>query len=138
MLKHSYGSIVKSLVAMQNRRSTKKDNKVAAAEGKPVNFLTTISTADPNALKTKSCLENTDKYGIERFLNPITREETFNELFAEVETINEQTEALRANFYDDRGQFLRAKYDSQSEVKLDRAKFNEYKLWVSERGSKVD
>ena len=83
MLKHSYGSIIKSLVAMQTRRAKKKAAKEAATDGK-VTFLTTLSTIDPNALRTKSCLEATDKYEIERFLNPITREETFNMLFEEV------------------------------------------------------
>ena len=134
MLKHSYGSIVKSLVAMQNRRPKKKtiNDQKMTADGKPINFLTTLSTIDPNELKTKSCLETTEKYDIERFLNPITREETFNELFKEVELVNKLTEKFRSNFFDARGNFLRAKYDAQSEIKMDRAQYNEYIQWVSE------
>ena len=108
MLKHSYGSIIKSLVGMQNRRSKKKAAKEAAAaketaeestdsgaggggctgrgDGK-VTFLTTLSTMDTcQGLPTKSCLELKDKYDIDRFVNPLTREETFKALFDEVST----------------------------------------------------
>ena len=87
MLKHSYGSIIKSLVAMQTRRAKKKAAKEAGAQPKTdgkMTFLTTLSSIDPNDLRTKSCLEAADKYEIERFLNPVTREETFNMLFDEV------------------------------------------------------
>ena len=89
MLKHSYGSIIKSLVAMQNRRSKKKAAKEAAAakeaegHGK-MTFLTTLSTMDQKDMPTKSCLELTDKYDIDRFINPVSREETFPLLFEEV------------------------------------------------------
>ncbi len=97
MLKHSYGSIIKSLVAMQNRRSKKKAAKEAAAaaaaggeaksgrggECKPT-FLTTVSTMDACKLASPSCLVMKDKYDIERFVNPLTREETFQLLFDEV------------------------------------------------------
>lgn len=44
--------------------------------------------------------------------------------------MNKRTEHLRTNFYDRRGNFLRAKYD-QSDYHLDRKKFNHLKLWVS-------
>ena len=69
MLKHSYGSIIKSLVGMQNRRSKKKAAKEAVAAqaengngaGAKVTFLTTLSTLDQKDLPTKSCLELADK-----------------------------------------------------------------------------
>ena len=143
MLKHSYGSIIKSLVAMQNRRSKKKAAKEAAeaeaaaatagagtGDGK-MTFLTTLSTMDCKNLPTKSCLELKDKYDIDRFLNPVSRDETFKALFDEIDDLNQRTEPLRANFYDAKGNFLRDKYDAQAEVKVNRTLFNEYKVWVS-------
>lgn len=92
MLKHSYASIIKSLVAIQTRRGKKKSakevqKKVADATGGKVTFLTTLSTCNPNELRTKSCLENTDKYDLENFLNPGTRDETFQMLFDEVRKV---------------------------------------------------
>ena len=91
MLKHSYGSIIKSLVAMQNRRAKKKAAKEAAAAqaeggagGGKMTFLTTLSTMDQKDLPTKSCLELADKYEIDRFINPVTRDDTFKLLFEEV------------------------------------------------------
>ncbi|KAJ6217166.1 hypothetical protein RDWZM_008323 [Blomia tropicalis] len=140
MLKHSYGSIIKSLVAMQNRRSKKKAAREAQQKvgEEKVNFLTTLSTCDPAELKTKSCLEMADKYDIERFINPTTREETFNELFEEIEDLNKKTEKLRSNFYDARGHFQRDKYEGQSEVKLNRAEFNEFHLWTKKLAAVVD
>lgn len=97
MLKHSYASIIKSLVAIQTRRGKKKSAKEVPASqrkqvadavgGGKVTFLTTLSTCNPNELRTKSVLENTDKYDIENFLNPGTRDETFQMLFDEVSVV---------------------------------------------------
>lgn len=143
MLKHSYGSIIKSLVAMQDgRRAKKKAAAAQAAAQRPtgdgkVTFLTTLSTCDPADLRTKSCLEAADKYDIERFLNPSTREETFQMLFDEVDELNKRFEKVRV-FYDARGRFLRDKYEEQEESKLDRIQFNEYKLWIKKLASIVD
>lgn len=121
------------------RRAKKKAAKEAAqrpADGK-VTFLTTLSTCDPNELRTKSCLEAADKYDIERFLNPLTREETFQQLFDEVDDLNKSFEKIRT-FYDARGRFQRDKYEEQEEIKLDRIQFNEYKLWIKKLASTVD
>lgn len=140
MLKHSYGSIIKSLVAMQNRRSKKKaarETAQKAAEGK-VNFLTTLSTCNTSELKSPSCLEATDKYDMDRFLNPVTREETFNSLFEEVEYLNKHVDKLRSTCYDARGHFLRDKYEAQADLKIDRTHFNEILIWARKLMTVVD
>ena len=117
---------------MQNRRSKKKaarETAQKAAEGK-VNFLTTLSTCNTSELKSPSCLEATDKYDMDRFLNPVTREETFNSLFEEVEYLNKHVDKLRSTCYDARGHFLRDKYEAQADLKIDRTHFNEILIWV--------
>ena len=53
------------------------------------NFLTTLSTMDPKQKEemsesSSSSSSNNDKFNIENFLNPITRENTFQMLFNEV------------------------------------------------------
>ena len=45
--------------------------------------------------------------------------------------MNKVTQPLRSNFYDVKGNFLRDKYEAQTEVKVNRTQFNEYKVWVS-------
>ena len=72
---------------MHNRRSKKKLAKQAKDNQPPakVNFMTTVSDITPKqaeALEVK--LEEVDKFDLERFTNPITREETFKLLFDEV------------------------------------------------------
>lgn len=79
-------SLPDQLMMLQNRRAKKrKDAKTVPnkVDGK-VTFLTTLSTCDPKELRTKSCLEASDKYDIENFLNPGTRDLTFQMLFDEV------------------------------------------------------
>ena len=49
-----------------------------------MNFLTTMSTMDTNAMPVKTCMVLTDKYNMDHFINPVTREETFQQLFDEV------------------------------------------------------
>ena len=88
ILNRSIESIIKTLEGMQSRRAKEKATKETAAapiktDGK-MPFPTTLSTIDPKDLHTKSCVEVADKYDIERFLNPVTREETFDMLFEEV------------------------------------------------------
>ena len=128
----SYGSIIKSLVAMYTKRSKKGEpaKPPPTVDGK-VNFLTPLTSADGEVTEERSCLACADKYDIERFINPTTREEAFQELFAEVETVNKKTEKLRTKFYDKKGYFLKEKYDAQSEVKVTRNQLNHYWLWVS-------
>lgn len=78
-------SIFNQLMVLQSRRAKKrKDVKTIPnkVDGK-VTFLTTLSTCDPKELRTKSCLEASDKYDIENFLNPGTRDLTFQMLFDE-------------------------------------------------------
>ena len=87
---------------MQTRRAKKKAAKEAGAQPKTdgkVTFLTTLSSIDPNDLRTKSCLEAADKYEIDRFLNPVTREETFNMLFDEVGAKRISKNYKLLNFY---------------------------------------
>ncbi|KAJ6216513.1 hypothetical protein RDWZM_007670 [Blomia tropicalis] len=137
-LKHSYGSIIKSLCAIQNRRTKKKiQREMQKREGK-LSFLATLSTCDVADLKSRSCLEQSEKYDIERFINPMTREETFNALFDEIEEVRKCTEHLRINFFDPRGRFLRDKYDEQEEYRLNRSKFNEIRLWIKKLATVVD
>lgn len=74
------------LMMLHNRRAKRsKDTKTIPpmVDGK-ITFLTTLSTCDPKVLRTKSCLEASDKYDIENFLNPGTRDITFQLLFEEV------------------------------------------------------
>ncbi|OTF82231.1 hypothetical protein BLA29_003376 [Euroglyphus maynei] len=140
-LKHSYGSIIKSLIAMQNKRLMKKkfakqqQQQQQIDDVKKINFLTTLSTMDSaqkeeiTQTTTESSSSNNNKYNMENFLNPMTRESTFQMLFNEVDDLNKRTEHLRTNFYDRRGNFLRTKYE-QSDYHLDRKKFNHLKLWT--------
>ena len=44
--------------------------------------------------------------------------------------MNKQTEPLRTNFYDPKGNFLRDKYEAQTALKISRTQFNEFKVWV--------
>lgn len=82
---------------MQNKRLLKK--KIAKQQQhhhqqmtttlgdvKKINFLTTLSTMDPKQKEemSESSSSNNDKFNIENFLNPITRENTFQMLFNEV------------------------------------------------------
>ncbi|KAJ6224979.1 hypothetical protein RDWZM_003524 [Blomia tropicalis] len=129
----SYGSIIKSLVAGYNRRSKKKGAIPPTA--KEVNLLTTIDQIDPQQMEVirakATCLEYADKYDLERFINPVTRDTTFAMLFQECDMLNKKTAKLREQFYNAHGGFLREKYDSQNEVKVTRKHLNEYWIWVN-------
>lgn len=131
MLHLSYGSIIKSLVGMYTKRNKKGEpvKPPPTVDGK-VNFLTPLT--DDEVVAERSCLEWSDKYDMERFINPTTREEAFQALFSEVETLNKKTDKLRTKFFDKRGYFLKEKYDDQSEVKVTRKQLNQYWLWVSD------
>lgn len=83
---------------MQNKRLLKKklakqqQQQMALADGKKVNFLVTLSTMDPKQKEemasgggtNESSSMNSDKFNMENFLNPMTRENTFQMLFNEV------------------------------------------------------
>lgn len=125
-LKHSYGSIIKSLMMLQGRRLKKK----AKAKQEKTSFLTTISTMDMKVAPQNSCLVMEDKYAMELFLNPVTREDTFKQLFDEVDELNGKTEQLRTKCFDQRGNFMKEKFD-KVRLKIERKEFNEYRLWVS-------
>lgn len=84
---------------------------------------------DSDAVPVKSCLNTADKYNMDLFINPVTRDETFQMLFDEVEELNKKTEKLRV-FFDQRGNFCRDKYE-ESNYRIDRKLFNEYRAWVS-------
>lgn len=78
------------MMMLQNRRAKRrKDTKAIPpmVDGK-ITFLTTLSQCDPKQLRTKSCLEASDKYDIENFLNPGTRDLTFQLLFEEVSVLS--------------------------------------------------
>ena len=131
MLHMSYGSIIKSLVAMYTKRNKKGQAKAPPTVDGKANFLTPVSGNAENVPEEKSCMEWEDKYDMERFISPSTREEAFQSLFAEVDSLNKRTEKLRTKFYDKKGYFLKEKYDAQSEVKVSRKQLNEYWTWVS-------
>ena len=146
-LRHSYGSIIKSLVQIHNRRAKKKKAATHETYGsgfnkdsvQKVNFLTTIDDISPDqAAEMQSCLENADKYDMERFINPVTREDTFKKLFAECEKLNTETQPWRTAFFDAAGNFLSDKFRSQSECTLDRTRFNRLKLWCKKLSSVMD
>lgn len=135
-LRISYGSVIKSLITENTRRTKKKCATLNMK--KEVNFLTQMSEIDSSekvALLTKATeLENassSEKFTLERFINPITRENTFQMLFEEVESLNRQTETFREQFFDSRGMFLKEQYDSQNEIVMKRKKLNELWKWVS-------
>lgn len=76
---------------MHNRRLTK--NKVAKNQKRTpqqINFMTTRSEVSAKtAEQMEECLEGgVDKYDIERFINPVTRDKTFKMLFDEVFSTN--------------------------------------------------
>lgn len=126
MLHLSYGSIIKSLVALYSHREKKAKTKT-----EKVTFITTLDEVDGKQMQAKAnCMQWAAKYDLERFINPLTREETFKMLFEEVKTLNAKTDKLRSKFYDSRGYFLRQKYDQQKEIKVQRKQFNEFWLWV--------
>ncbi|KAI2810610.1 hypothetical protein BLOT_001773 [Blomia tropicalis] len=152
-LRHSYGSIIKSLVHMHNRRMKKKgdktnreqqSNKVSSPEKTTkINFMTTLSEIGAQQLKqlkpTESSLKHVDKYDLERFINPVTREETFKMLFDEIDQLNEKTNTFRNKFFDSRGNFMRDAYNCQQPGdKLDRKHFNQLKLWTKKLANIVD
>ena len=130
MLQTSYGSIIKSLVAMYTKRTKKGEVKPPPTVDGKVNFLTFPN--DENVPDEPSCLEWADKYDMERFINPATREAAFKALFAEVNKLNKKTEKLRTKFYDKKGYFLKEKYEAQNELKVSRKQLNEWWLWVSD------
>ena len=135
MLRLSYGSIIQSLVALYAHREKKdkqqQEEETVIIPAKKVNFLTTIHNVNESEMLLKAtCLQSANKYDMERFINPITREETFNMLFDEVKLLNGKTEKLRNRFFDSRGFFLREKYDQQEEITVHRKQLNEYWLWV--------
>ena len=121
------------MVAGYNRRSKKKGAIPPTA--KEVNLLTTIDQIDPQQMEVirakATCLEYADKYDLERFINPVTRDTTFAMLFQECDMLNKKTAKLREQFYNAHGGFLREKYDSQNEVKVTRKHLNEYWIWVN-------
>lgn len=86
-LKYSYGSIVTSLVHLHNKRmkaKLPKDQKKLPHQ-QQINFMTTRSEVSvKTAAQMEDCLESIDKYDMERFINPVTREDTFKMLFEEV------------------------------------------------------
>lgn len=129
MLRMSYGSIIKSLVAMYTKRAKKGQpaQLPPTVDGK-VNFLTPVM--EDSVAQERSCLEWADKYDMERFINPANREEAFQMLFAEVDLLLKKTEKLRTRFYDKEGYFDKEKYDGQQEIKVTRKQLNEFWLWV--------
>ena len=143
MLRSSYGSIITSLVAMYTKRGKRgqKAQLPPTVDGK-ANLLTPIN---PNAdadgglqeEEQGSILKNADKYNIENFINPATRQAAFDGLFAEVELLNRKTEKFRTAFFDKKGYFLQEKYDGQKEMKLSRKKLNHFWLWVRDVGREI-
>ncbi|KAI2802978.1 hypothetical protein BLOT_007101 [Blomia tropicalis] len=132
-LRSSYGSILKSLVNQMNSRREKKKarKKDTSDKAKDINFMTTKS--ELNAGETKK-LENEsanlDRYDMERFTNPVSRDDAFNTLFTECDDLTRRTEVFRTEFFDERTNFLVEKYDAQNKAdKMDRKRFNHYKLW---------
>ena len=75
---------------MHNHRMKKKGPKDQKKPPKqPVNFMTTRSEVSAKtAAQMKDCLEEVDKYDMERFISPVTRDETFKMLFDEVSCVS--------------------------------------------------
>ena len=134
MLRSSYGSIITSLVAMYTKRGKRgqKAQLPPTVDGK-ANLLTPINAAaGADGLQEEaSILNDADKYNIDNFINPATRQASFDALFAEVELLNRKTEKFRTAFFDKKGYFLLEKYEAQKEMKLSRKKLNHFWLWVS-------
>lgn len=132
MLRSSYGSIITSLVAMYTKRGKRghQAQLPPTVDGK-ANLLTPVNAAAGADVQAEnSILDDADKYNIENFINPATRETAFNALFAEVELLNRKTDKFRSAFFDKKGYFLLEKYEAQKEVKLSRKKLNHFWLWV--------
>ncbi|XP_017493227.1 PREDICTED: glutamic acid-rich protein-like, partial [Rhagoletis zephyria] len=132
MLRSSYGSIITSLVAMYTKRGKRgqKAQLPPTVDGK-ANLLTPINAAaGADGLQEEaSILNDADKYNIDNFINPATRQASFDALFAEVELLNRKTEKFRTAFFDKKGYFLLEKYEAQKEMKLSRKKLNHFWLW---------
>lgn len=76
---------------MHSRRAKKKLAKEANSKGgqevpPKVNFMTGLADITPKQAEQLEAeqLEDSDKYDLERFINPMTREDTFKGLFEEV------------------------------------------------------
>lgn len=69
------------------------------------------------------------KFAAQRFVNPMTREETFRNLFYEVNCLNDRVRKL-IEYYDKSGNFLFVEY-LQSNNRLSRQDFDEIKQKVS-------
>lgn len=152
-LKHSYGSIIKSLVHMHNRRMKKKkaeakpssngkDGKEEPKEAQPITLMTTLSEISKQQARQmemeNSCLSQVDKYDVERFINPVTREDTFKALFAECAQLSDQTVTLRTKFFDAKANFLPDEYRRHPALHLTRKRFNHYRLWCKKLATVVD
>lgn len=94
MLKQSYGSIINSLIKLQGRRRSENPEKKEeeAKADKPSADTAATTTAEGNdgegmVMPQTSCIVNKDKYDMDLFVNPQTRDDTFQLLFAEVSVL---------------------------------------------------
>jgi len=84
-----------------------------------VNLLTPLTNIPPEqAAQMRECVQRAEKYDLERFINPTTREETFRLLFTECDKLWHDTEHLRTVFFDSHGNFLSHKYHYQTQSVL--------------------
>lgn len=148
ILKDSYRCIVASLINLSKR----KTSTTTATGKKTMNMMTTMSemkmshvvpdetTAAANlgteikVKKTLGSLEGLPALPIderltnERFINPETRDEAFENLFKEVDTLNKDISKLK-EFYDQDGCFLYEEYNA-SNYKIDRVTFDLFRQKV--------
>ena len=110
---------------------------------KQITLMTTLSEISKQQAKhmemDESCLSShVDKYDMERFINPVTREKTFKQLFDECDLLNEQSKTLRTMFFDAKANFLPDEYQRQPQNQITRKRFNQFKLWCKKLAIVVD
>ena len=127
-LRHSYGSIIRSLINMQHRRTktalspvttNPEDVDLQAPDGGTTGPIPTIED-----ICERVTVDYNTKYNLDRFLDSGSRNEMFQELFREVNEINAAMVRFKT-FFNNEGYFQLANYKAQDEFQLSRAQYTD-------------
>jgi len=134
-LRHSYGSIIRSLVNLQHRRTKTAlppvttnpgDAEVQAPDGGTTGPAPTIED-----ICERVSVDYNTKYNLDRFLDSGSRQNVFQELFREVNEINVAMAHFKT-FFNSEGYFQSRAYLEQDEFKLSRTQYTDCLKVVSQ------
>ena len=130
-LRHSYGSIIRSLANLQNRRAKKAQYQahplapvpvIAADEDQQAPDGSGSLTTTIEDICERITVDYAERYNLDRFLDSTSRDGVFGELFREVNEINTALAPFKT-FFDGEGYFQPTIYKAQDEFVLTRAQY---------------